>query len=506
MALQSQSRLTDTLIIVLLLLATVGVVALGYLGSVRVDRTARELVQDRLVLSAEQMSDQLSVRLRELSRRLSDPFLIRASRIARAQSEADATRSLALLGRSSDVREGVSLMLTSPAGEVLATDPRLPEEAELALKEHSHRHHQGDEFGVGLCLVCYEKMGTLSISAPLDDGNLLIANVDLGKLVQEIFRGSLQSSEISAALVNSNGDVLIGELTASTEGDVSATSLVDGTSWSVKLMVRQEAMAGDLRLLAIRLVLIAMAVVIFLIAAAFMIHRRTQKHAEERLDELDALAHQKRLAMMGLVAASVGHEMKNALTIAYAMVDLAADGANGQIADDLEEARGALDRLNTLSTDISGFARKDDVEMVDVESATREALRMVEPSLKSGPKTEVRVEASGEVEVPPNSVVQVLVNLLLNSAHELRDQQNGVVRVTVTETNDHVEWTVSDNGPGIPDGMHEAIFEAFESSKGSEGTGIGLWLSRQIARRYGGELRAIPVESGACFEFTLPRR
>jgi signal transduction histidine kinase len=84
------------------------------------------------------------------------------------------------------------------------------------------------------------------------------------------------------------------------------------------------------------------------------------------------------------------------------------------------------------------------------------------------------------------------------------------VSVRVEATADRVRLTVCDRGPGVPEPERERIFEPFYRPAGSAsagGTGLGLSLVRQIARRHGGDASVRPQDGGGCcFEVWLPRR
>ena len=73
----------------------------------------------------------------------------------------------------------------------------------------------------------------------------------------------------------------------------------------------------------------------------------------------------------------------------------------------------------------------------------------------------------------------------------------------IIDTEDGVCTKISDNGPGVPPKMSEKIFEPFFSNR-EDGTGLGLSISRKIAESYGGTVRLIEGETGACFELFLP--
>ena len=90
----------------------------------------------------------------------------------------------------------------------------------------------------------------------------------------------------------------------------------------------------------------------------------------------------------------------------------------------------------------------------------------------------------------------------------IRHTPNGTTVTTTLEARDgKVIFRIADQGPGIPDSELETIFDVYVTKAGEEarGHGLGLPLSRRLARLLGGELRAVEdAPEGACFELELP--
>jgi two-component system NtrC family sensor kinase len=100
----------------------------------------------------------------------------------------------------------------------------------------------------------------------------------------------------------------------------------------------------------------------------------------------------------------------------------------------------------------------------------------------------------------------VLVNLLRNANDALCSQGGGRIRLSAKIDASQVLLLVEDDGPGIDAALSERVFEPFETTKTEgEGTGLGLPISRALAREAGGELNLAPgVLGGACFALRLP--
>ena len=127
----------------------------------------------------------------------------------------------------------------------------------------------------------------------------------------------------------------------------------------------------------------------------------------------------------------------------------------------------------------------------------------------------VQKSGSGPVQADPKKLKQALVNLVGNAVKF--SPHGGEVLVEVQRDAKGVRFAVSDQGPGIPDGKLEAIFDRFYSErpageKFGTHSGLGLSISRQIVAAHGGQLYAANrfdhrgQVCGACFTVRLPRR
>jgi len=96
----------------------------------------------------------------------------------------------------------------------------------------------------------------------------------------------------------------------------------------------------------------------------------------------------------------------------------------------------------------------------------------------------------------------VLVNLLVNAIHAM-ESSGGSLRLATRDAGDAVEISVADSGPGLPPELLAQLFQPFVTRK-REGTGLGLWISRGIVERYGGDIVATNrPEGGALFTLRL---
>jgi signal transduction histidine kinase len=175
---------------------------------------------------------------------------------------------------------------------------------------------------------------------------------------------------------------------------------------------------------------------------------------------------------------------------------------------------GARDLLDTLSEDDEGYesaervySRADDV--VDLTRRVRSVLRRIGGEADREPEpvdlarvVRDRADDIGEVygvetavDVPEEAYVRaddflddIVDNLLINAV-EHNDKDEPRAEVSVERGEDTTVLRVADNGPGIPDGMKEAVFGQGEKGKRSGGTGFGLYFVESMVSGYGGEVR-----------------
>jgi two-component system, LuxR family, sensor kinase FixL len=224
-----------------------------------------------------------------------------------------------------------------------------------------------------------------------------------------------------------------------------------------------------------------------------------------------------RMATVGEMAAGVAHELNQPLT-AISNYAHACERLLGRPDTDPAEFREALRQISAQAMRAADIIRRlralaqsrqaehTSVNVNDLVAELHDLLQTdaithgVQLSLDLAPGLPaVRVDA-GQVQ-------HVIVNFVRNSLEALslrRDPAASIVIRTSTTENQEVELAVSDNGPGLPDGLLGRMFDPFFSTK-ENGTGLGLAMSSSIARAHGGSVGYRPNSSGgACFFIVLP--
>jgi PAS domain S-box-containing protein len=213
--------------------------------------------------------------------------------------------------------------------------------------------------------------------------------------------------------------------------------------------------------------------------------------------------------------ATVSHELRTPMTAVLG-------AANTLLRDDIElspeTARQLLEMIATQATRLSevtesvllaGRLDRDEVDVertqVDVDAVVGQTVDALEPNLPSTVRVERSLGAPGAVFADANRLQQVLINLLDNAAKY--SPNGGTITVRTARAEGRVAIEVSDEGAGIDAADRERIFEKFFRAEESSrlvpgGTGLGLYICRELLERMGGTIR-VDSSPGAASTFTV---
>lgn len=236
--------------------------------------------------------------------------------------------------------------------------------------------------------------------------------------------------------------------------------------------------------------------------------------AETRVRRLrDELAQANRLSILGQIAAGVAHEINQPVaairTYAESGVHLLASGETADARENLGAIIGVTERIGAITQMLRGFSRRatGTVGPVPVEEAIDGALALLSGRIRDAGATIERTPQQPEVKVLAGRIrlEQILVNLLQNALDAMRDEAEPRVWFSVMAGKERVTMTVRDNGPGLASQARETLFMPFVTTK-EKGLGLGLVISGDIAREFGGSLALDPGDGpGASFTLELPR-
>jgi signal transduction histidine kinase len=225
-----------------------------------------------------------------------------------------------------------------------------------------------------------------------------------------------------------------------------------------------------------------------------------------------ALLRAEKLRALGQMAAGIAHDFKNLLNplgLCLEVVDRALRKAGAERPDSIGVMRDIIRRGVETIDRLRTFSRLEPeaiAEYIDLGALSGEAVELVRPRLGERPGLSVHtaLEATGLVRGHSADVVGALVNLLANAIEACGDRGTIGVRTGAGETGAWVE--VVDDGAGMSAEVQARVFEPFFSTKGAQGTGLGLANVFATMQRHGGEVQLESAPGrGARFTLRFPR-
>jgi two-component system NtrC family sensor kinase len=229
-------------------------------------------------------------------------------------------------------------------------------------------------------------------------------------------------------------------------------------------------------------------------------HDELDRKVVERTRELQSaqaqLIKSEKLAAIGQLTAGIAHEVNNPIAVIQGNLDLLRDTLGNKakpVRAELKLIDEQIERMRLIVTRLLQYARPGEyagyVEAVDPEQAIDDSLVLVQHMLT---RTRIVVQREGRATrralVNRQELQQVLINGIVNAIQAMPD--GGTLTLASRDAGDaQIEIDIGDSGPGFPHELVSGVFRPFVTTK-KEGTGLGLWISKSLVERYGGDIRA----------------
>ena len=224
-------------------------------------------------------------------------------------------------------------------------------------------------------------------------------------------------------------------------------------------------------------------------------------------DTQDELVRKEKLATIGQLASSVGHELRNPLGVmanAVYILERTIDTPSPRAQQYLKLLDTQIKLSERIVSDLLDSARSKSPQRRDVHVHTLITEQLSRVAVPSNLHVEIAVEETlPSVHVDPDQIGQIMVNLLTNATQAM-DNQPGVLSIKARDGDGRVHIDVRDTGPGVPPDLAEKIFEPLYTTK-ARGIGLGLSVSRSLATANRGTLSVMNHPGGgAVFTLVLP--
>lgn len=235
--------------------------------------------------------------------------------------------------------------------------------------------------------------------------------------------------------------------------------------------------------------------------------------SEELGNREEDLIQSKKLASLGILTAGVAHELTNPLNnismIAQTYAELYGKLSEKDRLEFMEKVEGEAERIRKIVKNLLDFSKPKDAHPheAEINTVVQKTLTLVQNMIDiSNVETSVHLaEGLPHVFIDEHQIQQVLVNLITNAVQASTAGDRLVISSRLGKKGNTVELGVADTGRGISSEFLPHIFDPFFSTKGEEGTGLGLSVSYGIIKNHHGEIRvASMVGVGTTFTIELP--
>jgi two-component system, sporulation sensor kinase C len=236
----------------------------------------------------------------------------------------------------------------------------------------------------------------------------------------------------------------------------------------------------------------------------------TRVEAESRLRESE------KLAAVGRLTASIAHEINNPLEAITNLIYLAQQTTSAEETNKyLHQADGELKRLRLISSRSLRFSKQSrNPQLTNPSELLDTVLALNESRFNNHSITIRRREHPAQSIVCIESEIRQVLNNLISNAIDAMSVAGGQLSVRIRNATDWrsgrdgILMTLADTGCGMTRDTQNAMYKAFFTTKGTKGTGLGLWISGEIVDRHEGYLKVRsstgPRHAGTLFEFFLP--
>jgi len=250
------------------------------------------------------------------------------------------------------------------------------------------------------------------------------------------------------------------------------------------------------------------------------INESLEATVKEKVAELiqkdELLTTQSKQAVMGEMISMIAHQWRqplNTITLQISNLQLkemmGEEISQKEISKTLENISNAIVYLsNTIDDFKTYFHPNKELSTIQIKELFDRVLSFVEPRAK---KANVRIYVRGakdiEAKVYVNELIQVLLNLLNNAidAYEKSDLEKKEIIITVQKQEEKLLISVSDQAGGIKKEHLNRLFEPYFSTKGKNGTGLGLYMSKMIIEKhFGGDIKVNVKDGGTEFVVEIP--
>jgi signal transduction histidine kinase len=248
-----------------------------------------------------------------------------------------------------------------------------------------------------------------------------------------------------------------------------------------------------------------------------IVHDQLKQEVEDSVQRIneqgDLLTSQSRMALMGEMVSLIAHQWRQPLNVIGVLVQSFQDAwefdeMNSEYIE--KQVKTVMDQIFYMSetiTDFRNFFKSDSITDFDLKEVLEKALGLLDYMLKQSEITRtIDLAENCHISGNPNEIIQVVMNIVNNARDAMLSDNidSPMIKITLKKLKDTLEIIIFNKGKQIPESILAKLFEPYFSTKGRDGTGIGLYICKMIIEhKYNGTIDAVNREDGVEFIIRL---
>jgi len=297
----------------------------------------------------------------------------------------------------------------------------------------------------------------------------------------------------------------------------SSIPIINSVTKEVEAVLTIRAKGDTLKVVYKYYTFISLFLIFMFLSIFYIFYLYQQKNNKDKL-----LIVQSKQALMGEMLENIAHQWRQPLSV----ITTSASGLQLQkelntltderFEEGLKTIQDSAIHLSNTIDDFRSFYKNETSESIfNIKDTIDKSLMLISSKFKNRDIQVIKKLENIDMYGYPNEMIQVLMNIFSNAkdAFEDKDDYSRIIIIEISKLNNEIEITIQDNAGGIPENIIDKIFEQrFTTKAEQDGTGIGLFMSKAMVEKAGGDLsvenrefmRDGDIYKGACFIITLP--
>ena len=245
------------------------------------------------------------------------------------------------------------------------------------------------------------------------------------------------------------------------------------------------------------------------------LHKKVKEELDKQREQENLLIQQSKLAALGEMIGNIAHQWRQPISAVSAIMmnikwTAISHGVNKDFLDErISEANEQLKYMSQTIDDFRGFFKPDkEKEVFDLKEEVKKAYKILSASLEND-NINLQIYVNSKIEIfgYANEFSQVVLNIISNAKYVLveRKIKNPRIEIHLSKDDNNIYCEIKDNAGGIESKYISRIFEPYFTTKEHNGTGIGLYISKEIIQKHmKGTLMVKNKDKGASFMILLP--